>query len=177
MTHDEFEYKAGILRAKALTTAQSFGLGDEAEDVAQDVMLKLWCIHESLPPDDTLERLAVVAARHICIDRWRAARQQQTMPASHINSQLMEQALTQPADANQHQELEVREQEEWLLRLIDRLPTTNGIILRMRQIERRELDEIARLLGITKASVSTLLSRARRQLTEQLRTFEEKGNL
>ena len=168
MTQQEFEHKAGVLRAKALTAAQSFGLDDEAEDVAQDVMLKLWCIHDDLPPDETAFGLAVVAARHLCIDRWRSVRQQKVRRISQINSRQMDQARTQPADSDQHQELEAKEQEEWLLRQIDRLPTTNGIILRMRQIEGLDLDEIASLLGITKASVSTLLSRARRQLTIQI---------
>lgn len=168
MTQQEFEHKAGELRSKALTAAQSFGLDDEAEDVAQDVMLKLWCIHDKLPPDETVMRLAVVAARHLCIDGWRATQQQQVRRISQIDSQQMDQALTQPADSDQHQELEAKEQEEWLLRQIERLPTTNGIILRMRQIEGLDLDEISSLLGITKASVSTLLSRARRQLAIQI---------
>lgn len=59
MTQQESEHKAGALRAKALTAAQSFGVDDEA----QDVMLKLWCIHDDLPPDETAFGLAVVAAR------------------------------------------------------------------------------------------------------------------
>lgn len=64
MTQEEYVHRAGTLRAKTLAVAQSYGLGDEAEDVAQDVMLKLWCIHDDLPPDETAFGLAVVAARH-----------------------------------------------------------------------------------------------------------------
>ena len=65
--------------------------------------------------------------------------------------------------------LEYKELETWLEKRIDSLPSTSGIILRMRQIENRELDEIASILGISKASVSTLLSRARRQLLDELK--------
>jgi RNA polymerase sigma-70 factor (ECF subfamily) len=52
---------------------------------------------------------------------------------------------------------------------IERLPSTSGIILRMRQLEHRELKEIADILGIRQTSVSTLLSRARNELMEKLR--------
>ena len=55
------------------------------------------------------------------------------------------------------------------MRQIEQLPSTNGIILRMRQLEQKELDEIAALLGIQKSSVSTLLSRARHQLLQELK--------
>ena len=65
-------------------------------------------------------------------------------------------------------ELEYKELKEWLTRQIELLPPTLGIVLRMRQIERRSVQEISTLLGIGERSVSTLLSRARHQLKEEL---------
>ena len=81
----------------------------------------------------------------------------------------MDDTLSIIEESNQHDRLEYKELEEWLFRRIDQLPSTCGIILKMRQLEHRELDEIATLLGISKSSVSTLLSRARHQLLEQLK--------
>ena len=157
MTQKDFEHIAPAMRAKALAVAHGFGFStDEAEDVAQDVLLKLWCVHERL----TLEvSLAAVAAKRCCIDKVRLR---------HHEEEIDE--YTVPLEtSNQHDQLEYEELERWLFRQIDQLPSSCSIILRMRQLEHRELDEIATLLGITKSSVSTLLSRARRQLLQELK--------
>ena len=169
MTQAEFEYMADDLRAKAINAAHRFGLNDEAEDVAQDVMLRLWGLCPQLKADASALTLAGLAAKHICIDRWRANTKRRETSVSRLGQDDIHVAMQHTADADQHEELEAKELEEWLQQQIDQLPSTNAIILRMRQIERRELSEIALLLGITQASVSTLLSRARRQLTEQLK--------
>ena len=169
MTQEEFVHKATSLRTKALTEARSFGLNEQAEDVAQDVMLKLWAMHESLKADDPLETYAAITAKHICIDQWRAKQKRSITLASQLGQTEKNEVLRTQSEADQHSQLEAKELEEWLQRQIDRLPSISGIVLRMRQIERRDLSEIAQLLGITQASVSTLLSRARLQLRKQLR--------
>lgn len=160
MTPKQFEHKVMEMRTQALRVACRFGLPtEEAEDVAQDVMLRLWAIHERIGADDPVERLASIAARHACIDNLRLRRKQEDIERSEVIAE----------EQNQHDALEYKELEHWLFRQIEQLPGTYGIILKMRQLEHRELHEIATLLGITQSSVSTLLSRARRQLLEQLK--------
>jgi len=49
MTQEEFTYMANGMRAKAVSVAEQFGYSqDDAEDIAQDVMLRLWSLHEQL---------------------------------------------------------------------------------------------------------------------------------
>ena len=44
-----FEHQARSWRQKALSVSISCGAGqDEAEDIAQDVMLRLWQMHDEL---------------------------------------------------------------------------------------------------------------------------------
>ena len=57
----------------------------------------------------------------------------------------------------------------WLEQCIKELPETEHTILYMRQVEKRTNEEIARLLDISVASVSTLLARARRHLLEKIK--------
>ena len=145
MTPKEFEHKVKEMRTQALRVAHGFGFSEEeAKDVAQDVMLRLWAIHERIGGDDPVERLASIAARHACIDNIRL----------HHKQEDIEQVEVIAKEQNQHDAL---------------VPDTCGIILKMRQLEHRELSEIATLLGITQSSVSTLLTRARHQLLEQLK--------
>ena len=160
MTPKEFEHKVMEMRTQALRVAHGFGLSkEEEEDVAQDVMLRLWAIHERIGAADPVERLVGIATRHECIDRIRLRHKEEDA----------ERSVSIVEERNQHDALEYKELEHWLFRQIEQLPDTCGIILKMRQLEHRELGEIATLLGIEKSSVSTLLARARRQLLEQLK--------
>ena len=113
MKRSAFEQQARSWRQKALEVSLHYGAGkDEAEDIAQDVMLRLWQMRD---------------------------------------------------------ELEMKENEEWLKAKLHQLPTTQRTLLYMRQVEQRSHEEIARLLGIEMTSVSTLLARARRTLLEEIK--------
>ena len=68
-----------------------------------------------------------------------------------------------------YDKLEYAELEQWMKEQIDNLPSTSSIVLRMRQLEHRELSEIAEILDIRQTSVSTLLSRARNELLNKLK--------
>ena len=160
MTQKEFTYLAGETRAKAVSLAEQFGYSqDDAEDIAQDVMLKLWSLHEQFNNVAHLKASAVIITKRVCIDRWRTTHQHSeivgTMPLIDENSL--------------HDQLEYTDLEHWIDEQIGNLPSTAGMVLRMRQLEHRELGEIADILGIQQTSVSTLLSRARNELLNKLK--------
>lgn len=48
------------------------------------------------------------------------------------------------------------------------LPPTEHLILKLRQVERKSNEEIARMLGIEQSSVVTLLSRARKKILNEI---------
>ena len=151
---------ASEMREKVVSIAGQFGYGqDDAEDIAQDVMLKLWNLHEQLNDATHLKASAAITTKRVCIDRWRTARQH------------TERAHTMPLidEDSLHDRLEYSELEHWIAEQIDSLPSTAGMVLRMRQLEHRELGEIAEILGIQQTSVSTLLSRARNELLNKLK--------
>lgn len=160
MTQEEFTRIANEMRAKAIAVAQRFGYAqDDADDVAQDVMLKLWCLHEKIDDAARLMTSVAITTKHVCIDRWRT---------THLNADV--DTATQLVDEGSlHDRLEYAELEQWMNEQIDRLPTTSRIVLTMRQLEHRELSEIAAILGIRQSSVSTLLARARRELITKLK--------
>jgi RNA polymerase sigma-70 factor (ECF subfamily) len=97
-------------------------------------------------------------ARHLTRDGQR----RQTM------GQLDEAAIV-TLSTGPHELLEAKEDAEWLERRISQLPTTQHTLLYMRQVERRSHKELSALLGISEASVSTLLARARRTLLEEIK--------
>ena len=140
MEESAFEHNARQWRQKAVSVSRSCGAGEtEAEDIAQDVMLRLWQMRYELDRYRSVEALVVVEAIVVSLN-------------------------TSP-----HEELEIKENEEWLERRLAELPTTQQALLYMRQVERRSHKELSQLLGISDTSVSTLLARARRTLLEEIK--------
>ncbi len=148
------------MRARAVSVALRFGYAqDDAEDIAQDVMLKLWCLHEKIDDTARLQASVAITTKHVCIDRWRTA---------HLNAD-MDIATNLVDEDSLYDRLEYTELEQWMNEQIALLPSTSRIVLTMRQLKQRELSEIADILGIRQSSVSTLLSRARHELFNQLK--------
>ena len=160
MKQEDFKYMANETRTKAVSVAEKFGFSQyDAEDIAQDVMLRLWSLHEQFANAAHLKASAVITARHACIDRWRTAHQHKEI----------DNAIPIADEDTLYDRLEYTELEQWLEGQIDHLPSTSAMVLRMRQLEHREVGEIAEILGIRPGSVSTLLSRARNELLNKLK--------
>ena len=84
-------------------------------------------------------------------------------------SETLDEAIVVSLNTSPHEELENKENDEWLSAKLQQLPTTQRTLLYMRQVERKSHEEIATLLGIEITSVSTLLARARRTLLEEIK--------
>ena len=160
MTQEEFTHIANEMRRKSVSVAQGFGYGlEDAEDIAQDVMLKLWCLHEKMDHVARLKASVTIITKQVCIDKWRT---------THIQTRVGD-IMPIVDEDSLYDKLEYAELEQWMKEQIDNLPSTSSIVLRMRQLEHRELGEIAEILNIRQTSVSTLLSRARNELLNKLK--------
>ena len=72
MTENEFIHIAPQLRQLALQISQGYGIGsDEAEDIAQDAMLKLWAVKDDIQSDAHAKGSMGCIAKHLCIDLFR----------------------------------------------------------------------------------------------------------
>ena len=146
-------------REKALSVSRHYGAGkDEAEDIAQDVMLRLWQMHEELERFRSVEAIVALMAKHLIRNHQRRK-----------PSEVLDEAMIVSMNTSPHEVLETKENEEWLSAKLQQLPTTQRTLLYMRQVERKSHEEIAILLGIEVTSVSTLLARARRTLLEEIK--------
>lgn len=73
MTKEVFQQVAQRLRPRLTEQARRYLTdGEDAEDVVQDVLLRLWQMHERLHPP--IDSLASVLTRNICIDWLRRQR-------------------------------------------------------------------------------------------------------
>ena len=148
------------LRPKLYRFALSFiKRADEAEDVVQDVGVKLWERKSELDTLRSVEAYAMSAVRNRCLDYARS-------PHSRTN-ELIE-AHDTPHEQTPYRSLEQADMAAFVRRLVDRLPEQQQMVIRLRDIEGYELDEIAEILGINEGAVRANLSRARQKIREEL---------
>ena len=151
MTAEEYKQQAESLRIQLIGVAQRYmGTMDEAEDIVQDAMLKLWLMRENLTLP--VEGIAIVITRNLCIDSLR--RKQPTIDISQ---------LPEEEDVSDD-----GEQIEQMLKVIDTLPSAQRTILRMRHLQGMEMREIAMVLGSSEVAVRKTLSRARKAVRNKL---------
>ena len=113
---------------------------DEAEDAVQDVLLKLWFLRDRLDQYRSVDALAIVITKHLCINRLRGIR---------IEKVDLEQGISIGGGENPEMKLVEEENMQEILEVIGTLPDLQQSILRMKHLEGFEVEEIARLTGST----------------------------
>ena len=147
MTKDEYEIAMQRLRPELIAEATRYmGNADEAEDMAQDALLKLWQMCDQLK--SPVDGLARVLVRNICLDSIRRRK-----PREGIES------LPPTAGSNEI---------EHMMAIVEELPDVPQTILRLRHMEGMEMKDIARLLHMEEAAVRKALSRARQTVREKI---------
>ena len=159
MEQHKFEIEAKRMRPAILRMATHYTEDtDEAEDVVQEVLLKLWFLRERLSQYRSIDALAMVITKHLCFNRKRG---------QYPDFVSLEEGLTIEGEAGPERKLMEKEWIQELLELIATLPDLQQSILRMKHIDGFEVEEIARLTGSTAIAVRTNLSRARKKVREQ----------
>ena len=166
MNQSTFTQYAARMRLAAERSALYAGCtAEDARDVASDVLVAMWTMHHRLIPAKCVG-YAAVAAHNKALNLLRDRKMQ-------IVS--VEDSSTDICLVPSAEELMISRQEaEWLLAELGRLPSTQQTILSLRQNEELETTEIAERLGITPGSVATLLSRARRALFNAIKERRNK---
>jgi RNA polymerase sigma factor (sigma-70 family) len=156
----QFEELARRLRPKIIRMGKAILAGKaDAEDVAQESLLRLWLLRERAKSGKA-EALALVIARNICISLLR--RKARTLPTETMDKVLKETSYSDPQS-----EMEEAEDAFWFQQQMEGLPPGEFAILRMKDAEGLSIREIAAMLDISENAVKLRLSRARRKLYEQ----------
>ena len=156
MEQKEFETLIRQIRTKLHTEAlRLLTDSDEAEDVTQEAVLKLWTIREQLEAYRSVEALAVVMVRRLALSRKRVAA---TIPLADWQ-QTDTDSIDSPEDL-----LISQEEETKVIRMISTLPDAQQTVLRMKHIDGLETSEIARITGSSEEAIRQNLSRARKRI-------------
>ena len=155
------QFKAEILpiRDKLFHIAQKILAEEqEAEDAVQEVLLKLWHMRDSLNKYDNTAAFATTVTKNHCIDRLKMIRRTDSLDDTYHS---------RAGTDNPYLQLERKNTEEVLQQIIENLPSLQQAIIRMKDMEEYEVDEIAEITGTKVEAVRVNLSRARKKVREE----------
>lgn len=153
--HDILSYKNQMYRLALRITLNS----QEAEDVVQDVIIKLWNMREKLSEIDNLEAFAMKMARNLALDRQR-------MKVNHtedISGMDFPSSAASPEAAIEHDE-----RVQSIRYAMALLPEKQRSCMQLRDFEGYNYKEIADMLQITEDQVKINIFRARQAIKKQL---------
>lgn len=144
---------------------------EEAEDVVQEIFLKLWNMRERLDDYRSIDALATTMTRNHCIDLIRKQKNEYRRETDLNNfSNLM---VDSPYD-----NLVLKESGKIIEGIIEKLPENIRIILQLHDIDGKSYEEIAEATGHNVNTLRVNISRARKIIRDEFNIFynEKRGN-
>lgn len=137
------------------------GNAEDAEDMVQEVYLKLWSKRDTLPEVKDMEAYCVTLTKHMCIDRLRLAE------VERVDEK--EVALPLAATDDVAGDAERRDAVEHVCRIIGTLPENQQQVITLRDMRECTFEEIEEITGLTATNIRVLLSRARKTIREKFK--------
>ena len=137
------------------------GNAEDAEDMVQEVYMKLWNKRDALPDVQEVEAYCVTLTKNMCIDRLRMAEVEKE-DVDEVPTML---AATDDVEA----QVERRDVVEQVQQIIETLPEHQQQVITLRDMEDCSFEEIAEQTGLTAVNIRMLLSRARKTIRERLK--------
>lgn len=160
MTRIDFETLALSLRPMIVRTARGIvGSGEEAEDIAQDTLLKLWSIRDSLDRYKSVEALVTVIARNLAINSVRLSGRTPSLPLEYLENAVA-------AELSPEEQMLIHEEQKQDEAVLAQLSESQQILIRLRHVDGYDNATIATMLGSSEGAIRTALSRARRRVAE-----------
>jgi RNA polymerase sigma-70 factor (ECF subfamily) len=151
---------------KVFNIAYKFvGRQDEAEDLAQDVFLKLFRSLSTFDRRANFSTWLISVSRNLCIDHYRSVRREREA----VNHDVDVITLARPANAdNPHVALERRDRVSLLRQALDKLAPSLRSAVMLRDIQELSYQEIADRLHVPEGTVKSRINRGRAELARQI---------
>jgi RNA polymerase sigma-70 factor (family 1) len=140
----------------------------EAEDVVQEVMIKLWRQGQELHLVQNLEAWCFRLTRNLALDKLKGGYQKRRVA-------LPESLRDSPSAQRPDQQLEWKDTYEHIQQVIRSLPEQHRLVVHLRDIEGLSYQEIADALDMSMPQVKTNLFRARQVLRKSLQNRSAHG--
>jgi RNA polymerase sigma-70 factor, ECF subfamily len=157
---------------KVFNVAYKFvGKHDEAEDLTQDIFLKIFKSLHTFDRRANFQTWLISVSRNLCIDHYRSVRKERETidrdvdpgdlsPTSH--------------ETSPYAALEQRDRVVLLREAMQHLPDTLRTAVLLRDIQELSYQEIATALALPEGTVKSRINRGRTELARQIRLLREK---
>ena len=159
MTARDFDKKVISLAPQVYPLAYRMLKSDDlAQDAVQQAMLKLWEKRKNIKANDNIKAFLFTTVRNLCLDEIKR-KKPKTIDYSENIIQMV-------YDDEVHSEN--REMIQMVEKVIETLPDIQKEVIKMRDIDGLEFDEIAEILQLESAYIRVSLSRARKRVRIEL---------
>ncbi|MEO0414421.1 MAG: sigma-70 family RNA polymerase sigma factor [Verrucomicrobiota bacterium] len=154
------------------TVAKMLGSPNEAEDIAQQVFVRIWKSAKRYKPEAKFTTWMFTITRNLVFNETRRRQRKPSVSLEEREEEFhqveSDQSIGSPEDFALQSELEKAIDEA-----IQALPEKQRTAVILRRYEELPYEEIAKVLGLSVSAVKSLLFRARAQLRESLEKYLE----
>jgi RNA polymerase sigma-70 factor (ECF subfamily) len=157
---------------KVFNVAYKFvGKHDEAEDLTQDIFLKIFKSLDTFDRRANFQTWLISISRNLCIDHYRSVRKERETIDRDVDAGALAPATAEPGPVAA---LEQRDRVQLLKQALSALPDTLRTAVLMRDIQELSYQEIADRLRLPEGTVKSRINRGRTELARQVRKL--RGN-
>jgi len=130
----------------------------DAEDLLQDMYLKLWQKRDELPQEAVKQAYLVTMMRHLFLDQRRL---------KHLDTSELKEEASPPDERSLDHQIDSQDEARQMEGLISQLPERDGRIIRMHLVEERSYEEIEQDTGLSQSNIRIIVMRTRQKLKQQ----------
>jgi RNA polymerase sigma-70 factor (ECF subfamily) len=135
----------------------------DAEDLLQDLYLKLWQKRDSLTDEAMKESYLVAMMRNLFLDQHRL---------KHIDTSVeLKEESSPPDERSLDHQIDSQDELQQMEGLISELPDRDAKIIQMHLVEERSYEEIEQDTGLSQGNIRIIVMRAKKKLQQQFRNI------
>jgi RNA polymerase sigma factor (sigma-70 family) len=162
MNYETFENRVLPSKNKLFRFAfRLLGSSEEAKDVVQEVMIRVWNGREQMANIENMEAWCMRITKNLSLDRIRMQQRRQT-DSIQEGFEIRQEILTP------HERTEIHENMQRINELIAALPEKQRQVIHLRDVEGYSYNEICEILELDMNQVKVNLFRARTTVREKL---------
>jgi RNA polymerase sigma-70 factor, ECF subfamily len=157
---------------KVFNVAYKFvGKHDEAEDLTQDIFLKIFKALNTFDRRANFQTWIISISRNLCIDHYRSVRKERQTIAREVDTNDLQPASRERTPYALAEHLDLRAQ---LKQALEALPVALRTAVVLRDLQELSYQEIADQLALPEGTVKSRINRGRLELARQLKRLHDK---
>ncbi|MFZ4774957.1 MAG: RNA polymerase sigma factor [Terrimicrobiaceae bacterium] len=153
------------------TIAKMLGSDSDAEDIAQQVFVRVWQSAPRYNPSAKFTTWLLTITRNLVFNEMRRRQRARLVPLDPGDADRAPVGHADTSARSAPEEIAVVELQQAVSQAIASLPETQRMAVVLRRFEDMPYEEIAKVLGTTVPAVKSLLFRARSDLKDRLKNF------